>query len=236
MKKALFITAADRDAYFRETMESWKNVRGFSDWPVYIRLEPTGGLQSHIEIIEGLGLDNVQWQINPRVYGVLHHPWVGFEELFALEYDFVVRGEDDLPVADDILEYFDWAAEEYKDDKDIAIVLSFTGTGEGDPSLVRRTSGFNPWVWGTWKDRWEEFIGPTWDHDYSTYNGTPGNQSGWDWNLNTRILPQMGKSTVVPVVSRVQNIGVWGVHGTPANHFSVPNFNYHIDPVEYHER
>jgi hypothetical protein len=211
-------------------------VRGFSEWTVVVRLEPSPFIEEHLEIINELQHEHLQVVVNPQIYGVLHHPWVGFEELFMHGYDFVVRAEDDLPVSDDILEYFEWAAETYSQDQEIAAVVGFSARNEGEPEDVYRVPGFSPWVWGTWADRWEEYISPTWDHDYSTYNAYPGNHAGWDWNLNTRVLPKLGKKCIFPGLSRVQNIGVWGVHGTPENLVRVENFQYHIDPASYVER
>lgn len=237
LHKALFITAANRPNYFHETMSTWRKARGFYDWKVVIRLEPTPQIGEHLETIEELEHPNLRTIINPEVYGVLHHPWVGFNELFEYS-DFVLRGEDDLLVSDDVLEYFEWAAETYKDDKEIAAAVGYTGAPldrekDGD---VHRDPGFGPWVWGTWYDRWDEYIRDTWDHDYSTYNERPGIQAGWDWNLNTRVLPGLSKKCIYPAQSRVQNIGVVGVHGTAQNFVQSESFVPHRDPVSYVER
>lgn len=225
LRKALFITAANRPLYFRETMNSWRKVRGFKDWNVIVRLEPSDFIPDHRAICAELEHPKLQVIVNPQVYGVLHHPWEGFNALFNAYMDFVVRAEDDLPVADDILEYFDWASETYYKDEEIAAVVGFSSNSEVDVEGVQRSDNFSPWVWGTWHDRWEDYISGTWDHDYSTYNGTPGNQSGWDWNLNTRILPSLNKKCISPIMSRVQNIGVWGVHGSPENFVQSSNFH-----------
>lgn len=235
LKKALFITAANRPNYFRETINSWRKARGFYDWNVVVRLEPSNFISEHKAIVDELEHPKIQTLVNPQVYGVLHHPWVGFEELFNY-CDFVVRAEDDLTVSDDILEFFEWTAETYREDQEIAAAVGYSPVVGHDPDSAHRESYFSPWVWGTWHDRWHDFISPTWDHDYSTYNGSPGNEAGWDWNLNTRVLPDRNKKTIRPEISRVQNIGVWGVHGTPENFATAPSFFEHHDPHEWHER
>lgn len=236
MRKTLFITAANRPGYFRDVMNSWRKVRGFYDWKVVIRLEPSDYVPEHLAIIEELEHEHIQVIVNPQVYGVLHHPWVGFNDLFQFS-EFVVRAEDDLLVTDDILEYFEWAAEHYADDEDVAAVIGFTPANlAGGASDIERTQSFSPWVWGTWQDRWDDYIRDTWDHDYSTFNEAPGYQAGWDWNLDTRVLPRLGKSCVRPYLSRVQNIGVHGVHGTPENFVQAMRWLPHLDPVEFQER
>lgn len=234
LRKALFITATDRVNYFENAIKTWKKVRGFYDWHVVIRFEPNPRLEAQVKMVKELGHPNLEVIVNPEVYGVLHHPWVGFEELFK-DFDFVVRGEDDLLVSDDILEYFEWAAEEYAEDKDIAIILGYSDW-EGPENEVQRIPSFNPLTWGTWRNRWRDFIGPTWDHDYSTNNGTPGVHAGWDWNLNTRILPSLGLSCIFPIASRVQNIGVFGTHSLPENFRQTTSFVLHREPVDYFER
>lgn len=235
MNKTLFITAANRPNYFRATMDSWRSVRGFYDWRVVIRLEPTPFVSEHQDIITELQHEKIQVIVNPQIYGVLHHPWEGFEAQF-LHSDFVVRAEDDLVVSDDILEYFDWASENYEDDNEVAAILGFSSLESSDSSRVVRQNKFSPWVWGTWDSRWSDYIRDTWDHTYSTYNGVPGNESGWDWNLDTRVLPKLGKKCIAPEMSRVQNIGVYGVHGTPENFVQASSFVPHINSVSYQER
>jgi len=239
VKKAVFLTTYNRLPYLQQVLESWSNVRGSEDWDFYAMIEPSPVASQIVEEFEEFKSRNSHlfrnftiW-VNPQVYGVLHHPWVGFERLLKMNnYDFAVRAEDDLMVSDDILEFFSWAAEEYRGDDQVVTAHAFS-LDDGDPSISRASEAFSPWLWGTWKDDWSTLIGPTWDHNYSTYNGTPGHQSGWDWNLNTRLFPEYDLRSVCPVVSRVQNIGVTGVHGTPENFSQAPSFLSHRDKVSW---
>ena len=225
MKKAVFITAMDRVDYFAETLQTWESVRGIEDWHVLVRIEPSP-VQDKIAQLAKESSMNVH--INPEVYGVLPHPWLGFERLFEEGYDFVVRAEDDLLVSDDILEYFDAMAENYKDRQDVVVVLAFNPVASDDSdSTVRLDGEFNPWVWGTWSDRWQNVLRTNWDFAYSTYNGWPGNEAGWDWNFKTRVFPAHGLKCVQPSHSLVQNIGVWGVHGSPDNFQPAESWEQH---------
>lgn len=233
-------TVYDRVNYFQQTLYTWRDVRGLQDWDVVFSIEPSPVLHNMLEeiqlFIEDTGID-ATIIVNPERYGVLHHPWVALQNLFINDsYDFVVRAEDDLIVSDDILEYFSWAAEQYKDDDDVATVhgMSFDQHGE-NPERVARVAGFNPWIWGTWREHWLEYISPSWDHDYSTFNVYPGNQSGWDWNLNTRVFPALKFVGIYPEVSRVDNIGVYGTHGTQENYQPSPSFRKNLSPALYQE-
>lgn len=235
MKKALFITAFNRPQYLTQAIESWKKVRGLEDWAIYVQIEPNDYAEEQKDYIyHAFGSHpNVTVLINPQTYGVLHNPWVGFERLFmAWNYDFVVRTEDDLVVSADILEYFDWAAQKFQNNAKIATVNAYT-VREGASDEVALVELFSPLVWGTWQDRWEGLIGPTWDHDYSTNNGTPGEQAGWDWNLNTRIFPQHQLLAAFPMASRVHNIGVEGTHSLPSNYETSPSFKPDHGTHEY---
>lgn len=226
MTHALFMTAYDRPSYFDQALESWSKVRGLEHWRFVIRIEP-GDFSDvlfgkAVRFLKDIEHPNAVVVVNPRRYGVLHHPWVGFEDLFR-DYDFVVRTEDDLRVSADILEYFEWAENEFYFDPDVATIHGFT-TKLGKPDVVQAVPIFNPLVWGTWRAQWEAVISPEWDHDYSTNNGTPGQQAGWDWNLNTRIFPREGWLGVYPEASRVDNIGIMGTHSTPENYFTSESF------------
>lgn len=226
MKKALFLTAYNRPNYFSQVLDSWSKVRGLDSWDIYISLEPsTSWREQELAAYEAFSWhDNVEVVVNKEILGVLHHPWVGFQHLFIDRgYDFVVRAEDDLVVSADILEFFEFASSEFKDNESVAAVVAYTDE-EGEADTVRLSQGFGPWVWGTWFDRWEGLIGPTWDHDYSTNSGIPGHKSGWDWNLNERIFPQHQLLSVVPTRSRVHNIGVVGTHAVAADYHSSPSF------------
>lgn len=233
MKKGLLLTAYNRPKYLKQTLESWGKVRDFKRWPLHVLLEPSEVQDEMIQIIRDTDHPNIRLSINPYRYGVLKNPFVGMDRMFRIRnYDFVVRLEDDIIVSSDILEYFDWASYVFEDDPRIALVQAMSGK-QGLEEGVEVTDGFSPWDWGTWKDRWLNKIGPTWDLDYSTYNGTPGNQSGWDWNLNTRLLPKWNMQVVQPLASRSFHIGAEGTHafGELQNH--APGYKDERDSFEY---
>lgn len=237
MKRALFFTAYDRPEYLADVLTSWTKVRGLDRWQIVARIEPGKHtdriVRMFADFYDQAGLVTAYTIVNDTRLGVLHHPWVGFEELFK-DFDFVARTEDDLLVSDDILEFFEWASESYEHVPGVATIHGFSLRTEGCPSEAEILPQFNPLVFGTWRAVWQSVIGPTWDHDYSTFNGIPGTQAGWDWNLNTRIYPKLGLGGVYPVLSRVSNIGVHGTHSTPENYYNAQVFVPEVRPTGYH--
>lgn len=239
MRKAIVLTAFNRLPYLQQTLASWEQVRDQEEWDFIASIDPSDITQQIVEEFEefeaktNFALFDIR--VNREVQGVLHHPWMAFEGLFTFgRYDFVVRAEDDLVVSNDILEFFTWAAHHYRGDDQVATVHAYSIT-EGPINSVRKSEAFSPWLWGTWRNRWQDLIGPTWDHDYSTFNGTPGFQSGWDWNLNTRIFPEMDLRSVVPLCSRADNIGMHGIHGTPENFEQSDSFHFQYPRVAFTE-
>lgn len=228
-----------RPQILERTLESWDKVRGVQDWFWYFSVEP-GPQEDEVKriihrFISRNEIPIATLHVNPSVLGVLHHPWVGFNTLFTGGWDFVVRAEDDLCVSDDILDYFAWAELTYRGRPNVATIHGYTDDGGRTPNGVQLLPEFNPWVWGTWRWIWSDPIRDTWDHDYSTFNGSPGHQSGWDWNLNTRIFPQYEMLGVYPKMSRVDNIGVHGTHSTPGNWRTAPTFQPVYGVLDYRE-
>jgi len=215
-------------------MDSWQKVRGFQDWPVYAMIEPSPFQNEILDIFTSVDHPNLVPIVNSKRLGVLEAPYVGFEGMFSplMGYDFVVRAEDDLLVSTDILEYFTWAANQYRKDSEIGAINAYA-LEHGPANTVARVEKFSPLVWGTWADRWNSVIGPTWDHDYSTH---PGELAGWDWNIYLRVFPQNGLKVIRPEQSRVDNIGVYGVHATPENYQTSESFVAERPEVIYRER
>lgn len=135
--------------------------------------------------------------------------------------EFVVISEEDIIVSPDALEYMAHMAGQFRDDPSVLLVNGHDVGGQGwdepgigatrgdaDPEVVRLGTYFNPWLWGTWPDRWERWLRPKWDWDQNT--GTRGFDSGYDWNIQARIIPDNKLRTVTPDASRSQNIGEHG--------------------------
>jgi hypothetical protein len=160
--------------------------------------------------------------------------------------EFVIAGEEDIVVSDDALEYFAWAAERFADDKQVLLVNGHDEGGQGwdkpgigalngdaDQYAARLNQVFNPWCWGTWRDRWNRVLKPQWDWECDS-GGTL--DSGHDWQVATRIIPRGGYLCVTPDASRSQNIGKdGGWAADPAKFESTLSaaFREHREPGNY---
>lgn len=138
--------------------------------------------------------------------------------------DAVIHVEDDVLLSQDAGQWFMWALERYRDDKDVWTVGGWEhgrdygfnenlqckigpateGRLEQERLLCAKQGFFSAWGWATWKDRWQE-MARGWTADRKdTYEGS------WDCQVG-RI--RGNRKEMVPLISRAQNVGSdAGVH------------------------
>ncbi len=235
MRKAIVMTAFNRDDYLKQTLWSWTKVQCIEDYDFYIKLEPSSRESKMVKVIEQFQINqnfNVEIIKNENQLGVLVNPWDGLDKMFEMGYDFVILAEDDIEVSDDILHYFNDLSERHLDDPEVMAICASVyhmWKESKDTEDYFKKQAFSPLVWGVWKDRWYTYLRDTWDKNYST--GTGGVGGGWDWNIYLRILPKNNMKCIYPVVSRSRHIGKKGIHMQEKDyHASVAiNFNDHND-------
>jgi len=229
-----------RPQYLRRTLASWAQVDGVHGLrAITIALEPSDRKADMLAVIDhardtyGLPLTV---RHNEEQLGVLVNPVVSGSAILNEDPDakFLIAMDEDMLLSDDLLRYFEWAASRFEDDKSIFGVCAHAvenGTPDADEAAVQLLPRFRTWIWGTWRDRWFGVAVPTWDRDYSS-----GNPSGYDWNLDLRVVPERGLRCVFPLASRSQDIGKFeGVHAQPANFRNTqdPSFREKRGKVEY---
>lgn len=230
-KMAVMTTAWRRPYYFEPVLASWANTEGQEDLRRFIiSLGPTDRYDQQVTVIRqmaprfGVGLE-VLPQSEAAVRGdgirVPFGPHRAIAEAIDHVFtdpgvEFVVAGEEDVQVSSDVLNYMRWAATEFQDSPDVLAVCAHNQHGQGwdepgpaaddnaDQDTVRLLPYFNPWCFGTWRDRWEKILEPEWDYTCSSGDAAT---SGYDWNVQLRIIPRHGMLCVVPDASRSQNIG-----------------------------
>jgi hypothetical protein len=221
---AVALPAYRRPYYLEPVLNSWAAADGIGDMRfLLIALAMSPRYQEQLELIEYMR-ERIACPIkvvrqspaaeknNPsRAFGELAH-----EAFTDPEVGFLVVGEEDVQVSSDVLTYMTWAEATFRDDPQVLTVLAHSKNGQGwdlpllaadhnaDQETVRLRRYFNPWCWGTWRDRWETILEREWDWEINS--GGPMN-SGYDWNVQQRILPSHKMKSVVPDASRSQNIG-----------------------------
>jgi hypothetical protein len=234
---AVVMTAHRRPYYLRRALDSWAWARGVDDLAVFrVSLDASDKAAEMTQVVGDVPF-RADMVLNDPPYGVSVNPVEAGSAVLRdfPDADFLVVAEEDLIVADDVLEYMAWARREFRDAKQVLLACAHPGTEGWDVSACRLSAGFNPWVWGTWRDRWDAVLVPTWDRDYSTGDAECP-YSGFDWNINRRVMPRRGLQSVVPEVSRSQNIGEHeGTHAVPAQFPGtvLKSFRDHHDPVKY---
>ena len=203
--QVVVFTANDRPHYMARTLDLWSRVRGIGDCRLIFRCEPGC---PEMAALCGTASDfagEVTVIVNEERHGVLRNPHTALTTGFAFG-DFVILAEDDLTPADDTLEFLAWCRDKYAGDPQvIAASASRIDEYPGGPSGVMRHDRFHCWIWGTWRDRWENLLSPDWQFDYAL--------GGWDWRINNYWLGELGYRVAAPCLSRSQHIGrEGGIH------------------------
>ena len=85
-----------------------------------------------------------------------------------------------------------------------------------------------------WRDRWEKILEPEWD--WRCDLGGPAT-SGYDWTIQTQVIPRHGMVCVVPDASRSQNIGQfegWATNPQSWAYSQAKSFReFALAPIEY---
>ena len=254
---AIVCTALRRPDYLRETLASWQATRGIQDahsftlalgydenqfMPVlsaYDRFRQSAGLGKRARV----KMDSAAARASRGMHRAIAE--AGNHVFADPAVEFAIFGEEDVIVSTDVLEYFAWAREKFAGDEQVLCVLAHSVGGSGwdvhepaqdadaDQEAVRLLPYMNAWGWGTWRDRWANILVRSWD--WNCDSGGPLD-SGWDWNLAVRVIPQGGFASVVPDASRSQNIGREGGWASNPESFAfsqAQSFRSDRDPVRY---
>lgn len=230
--RAIAFTLYRRPFYTRQILESWQKVDGVKNWDVHFFIDPSDQAEVQFTLAE----EFLEWhsngtvQVNGIHQGVLKAPWVAMEKTF---HDpgtrFAVLAEEDVEVSSDVLSLMDFCQARSQ------IVCAWSDEDDQAENEVIQRNWFNPWVWGTSRDTWQQELRDSWDKDYSSADERgPG---GWDCNIGLRLVHDRGLSIMFPRQSRSRHIGKHlGVHQDPGVHGKqeMPeSFKAHRDPVEW---
>ena len=229
---ALMITALKRPYYLEPVLRSWAQADGANELcGMAVALGRSPQESQQLALIRSLAPGAHVYPDSPQAAASngMHRAIAeaasrAFGEFNA---DFMILSEEDLQVSSDVLRYMSWAAGKFAGDERVLAVCSHAPGGQGwddgpcqdegaDQEAVRLLPYFQAWCFGTWRDRWVNVLEPAWDRECDS--GGPMD-SGWDWNIATRILPKTGMLCAVPDASRCQNIGQYEGWAADPNRF-----------------
>jgi hypothetical protein len=196
-----FTVSCQRQKYLRTALDSWAAVRGVQDVPMLFFCEPAARVFPLSEFTAFVKRSFRRAEVVPSEWrrGCMANTARALDGAFK-DADFVVLAEEDLLAGQDVLEYMGWAAAEFEEDSQVKAVCAHALHSKGDSlAQAARVSWFSPLLWGTWGDRWHEYISPGW-------GPVSENGEGWDQNLRFQIRGN-GAVSVFPVRSRSKHIG-----------------------------
>lgn len=214
---AVVVTALRRPYYLRPVLASWRQARDIGQWDCFIALGRSDRDQEQLQVIRQSGLHPAIIRDKQPQFGKAMHAAIAdaADRVFGT-HDFAVFGEEDVLVSRDVLEYMAVCRDTFASNESVLAVCAHSKGGQGwddhapaqdgeaDQWAVSLRGYFNAWVWGTWKDRWNDIMRPSWDRHCN--KGGPAT-SGWDWNIQLRMVESGGYLCAVPDASRSQNIG-----------------------------
>ena len=190
---SLTVTVCRRPDYTRQTLQALMKCDGIGDWNVSIfvdrQCEQTVGvvLQNRLQSWNVYGSDS-PIGCNENVRRAFRHG------LSVADYH--VHLEDDTVPAKDALSFFSWASR-FGSDPGVFCVSGFSRRGGAVDEAIRGHD-YTAWGFAIWRDRWQEMEA----------NWSPDTAVSWDTWMEWHV--RQGREAIVPVASRIQNIGEFG--------------------------
>jgi hypothetical protein len=208
------VIAYDRPEYFSRVLDSLSAAKGIEHYDVLMHLEP--GNAEVLRLAESFSAARrVEVTVNATVLGCHANKKSAIAAAFARPSapHFVILVEDDTLLSSDALRFFEWAASEYAEDREIFTVSAYGDSahrpgetvGAQWVAAVGRRKHYTPWAWGIWRDRWEDIEGlwSGWDVQFNFWAPT---KATVDWTRRHEGL-RRGRKEVFPLLSRSNNIG-----------------------------
>ncbi len=152
--------AYNRPDALRRTLESWSRV-DLTGVEFYIHVD---GPDASVQEVAGTFTSNVIVQDRNR--GSEMHPWYVFNRAFDEDaVDYCVMAQDDVEVATDVLDYFRYCDEQFRDRPQVLLAGSGGGSRDADLATYYRVD-VGQWmsstIWATWPDRWRDHLKTYW--------------------------------------------------------------------------
>ncbi len=214
IKPVITVSLHRRPTYTKQILDALDRCELSREVPIIIRIDPyTEEVTDKLFRLAKdfcLDLKNRHIRINIKQLGCNRTIFTCLTEGFE-EGDYVIHLEDDILLAKDAIRWFIEEGEIYRDLKS---TFSVCGYQRENPTRWLRPEendkledilgsdigvlSFYPWGWATWKDRWEE-IKDKWAFGQHKWGGT--------WDLWMKKELRGNRQCILPLISRVKNIG-----------------------------
>jgi hypothetical protein len=195
----------NRPRYFLQTLDALSKCNGIEKYLIVVSAEPL--CREVIDMALNIKFASRFVVVNAEKIGCSANVYNALSTGFKAS-DYVICVEDDVLLAPDTLQYFEWCKDRFRNDPEIYTIGCYIRNPgpcvESNMYVCKRCPWFIAWGWATWRNRWEEPGGmrDDWDFNYQ--------HEGWDININHRL--RRDRQEIYPVLSRSQNIGTVGVH------------------------
>lgn len=201
--KTITSTHYNRPDCTRQMLSHLSQCRGIENYILVCSVEP--GFPEVIAEINKYPYQKMVF-LNERLLGCWENKKAALVQGFKLG-NYVIHIEDDVILAKDALEYFEWAAQ-FNFNSQVFSVSAFSKDPKPDnPNLVIRDNHYSPLAWATWRNRFEE-----------------ASRGGWDgsdtWLFNAR----KQNFHIKPKLSRAKHIGYH--HGIGSSADVIPTMRY----------
>ena len=155
--------AYNRPDALRRTLESWSRV-DTTGWEFSVHID---GPNAAVEAVAAEFPHPVFVQATNQ--GSEMHPWHVLHKVFDEDkVDYCVLAQDDVEVTTDVLDYFRYCDEQYRERKQVLLASTGGASRCGDISryyevyLGGSQGIFSSTIWATWPDRWTEHLKTYW--------------------------------------------------------------------------
>lgn len=235
-KRAIVLTVTDRIHYLKQSLDALKSIVNIDMELLVINVEPMNNTSGKIarKTIEDIDFMPCSVQVNPGILGLRNNTYdVCNRAFYSHGVDSIMYLEDDIVVSPDVLDLWDWYLKQ--DLTNIGVMSLYNIRVNGDSELICKTKAMSGWGMFITFAQYEKYAKPVWRNKPRM----------WDSNLAENIRKFDDVYNLMPMLSRVNNIGENGTHVDPItysrlllNHkynLTKSKFDYKIlkTPIEY---
>ncbi len=190
-------TAYRRPDYLARVLASLAACEGIAEYTLLPHVEPGDDeVRSLVESID-FAPSIPTWNASRLTVG--RNTAEALRDGFARS-DFLIFVEEDVTLAPDALRLYEWAADAYRDDRDVSTITAYnrqlSPVAPADHHRVARRDWFHGVTFATWRDR------------YRLIERNLRDQHGWDGVLLEEFVNNWGMKEVFPVLGRADHIGL----------------------------